>query len=66
MNMGWWVDSLNHLFNAMIKVDELSYLLSIWLSNSNNNNGQKLVKLPFYKKAPETVISPERPKLLSC
>ena len=26
MNMGWWVDSLNHLFNAMIKVDELSYL----------------------------------------
>jgi hypothetical protein len=26
MNMGWWEDSLNHLFNAMIKVNELSYL----------------------------------------
>ena len=24
--MGWWVDSLNHLFNATIKVDELTYL----------------------------------------
>ena len=29
MNMGW-VYSLNHLFNATIKVDELSYHLSVY------------------------------------
>ena len=59
--MGWWVDSLSHLFNATIKVDdELSYLSghqTVTTTTDKNwcnyHPAKKLLKH-------ETVISPER------